>query len=95
MVEITIGLIHLICVSVQMHSLLVELRLSSCQVIVFIRNTPPPMVEVSVSFLKTLKLVGKMSPLFIDEFSYDSVPQIKSALCRLFGTSLLCLLLSS
>ena len=93
MVEITIGLIHLICVSVQMHSSLFELRLSSCQV--FIRNTPPPMVEVSVSFLKTLKLVGKISPLFIDEFSYDSVPQIKSALCRLFGTSLLCLLLSS
>ena len=46
------------------------------------------MVEVSLSFLKTLKLVGKMSPFFIDEFSQDSVPQMKSGLCRLFSTSM-------
>ena len=38
------------------------------------------MVEVSLSFLKTLKLVGKISPFFIDEFSHDSVPQMKSGL---------------
>ena len=74
-----------------MLSLLVELRLSSWLVIrssFEIWNTPPPMVEVSLSFLKTLKLVGKMSPFFIDEFSQYSVPQMKSGLCRLFSTSM-------
>ena len=46
------------------------------------------MVDVSLSFLKTLKLVGKISSFFIDEFSQDSVPQMKSGLCRLFSTSM-------
>ena len=46
------------------------------------------MVEVSLSFLKALKLVGKISQFFIDEFSHDSVPQMKSGLCRLFSTSM-------
>ena len=46
------------------------------------------MVEISLSFLKMLKLVGKISPFFIDEFSHDSVPQMKSGLCRLFSTSM-------
>ena len=46
------------------------------------------MAEVSLSFLKTLKLVGKISPFFIDEFSHDSVPQMKSGLYRLFSTSM-------
>ena len=45
------------------------------------------MVEVSLSFLKTLRLVGKISPFFIDEFSHDSVPQMKSGLYRLFTST--------
>ena len=44
------------------------------------------MVEVSLSFLNTVKLVGKISPFFIDGFSHDSVPQMKSGLCRQFST---------
>ena len=71
-----------------MLSLLAEQRLSSWLVIrssFEIWNTPPPMVEVSLSFLNTVKLVGKISPFFIDGFSHDSVPQIKSGLCRLFS----------
>ena len=46
------------------------------------------MVEVSLSFLNTVKLVGTISPFFIDGFSHDSVPQIKSGLCILFSTSM-------
>ena len=46
------------------------------------------MLDVSLSFLKTLKLVGEISPFFIDEFSQDSVPQMKAGLCRLFSASM-------
>ena len=49
-------------------------------------NMPPPVVLVSLSFLKTLKCSGKISPFLSEGSNHDSVAQIMSALCRLFST---------
>ena len=54
-----------------------------------IRNTPPPpVVHVSLTFLKTLKCSGKMSPFLTEGSNHDSVALIISGLCRLFSTSM-------
>ena len=50
---------------------------------------PPPVVLVSLSFLKkTLKCSGKMSPFLTEGSNHDSVALIMSGLCRLFSTSM-------
>ena len=36
-------------------------------------NTPPPVVIVSLSFLKTLKCSGKISPFLTEGSNHDSV----------------------
>ena len=55
-------------------------------------NTPPPVVLVSLSFLKTLKCSGKISPFLTEGSNHDSVALIMSGLCRLFSTSMSCYL---
>ena len=72
-----------ICVSVQIHSLLVELTLSTKLIMMSsfeILHTPPPRVRAFLSFLKTLKLA-------IEGFNTNCVPQIRSGLSRMFRTS--------
>ena len=51
-------------------------------------NYPPPVVLVSLSFLKTLKCSGKMSQFLTEGSNHDSVALIVSGLCRLFSTSM-------
>ena len=46
------------------------------------------MVLVSLSFLKTLKCSGKISPFLTEGSNHDSVALIMSGLCRLFSTSM-------
>ena len=43
---------------------------------------------VSLSFLKTLKCSGKISPFLTEGCNHDSVALIMSGLCRLFSTSM-------
>ena len=49
---------------------------------------PPPVMLVSLSFLKTLKWSGKFSPFLTEGSNHDSVALIMSGLCRLFSTSM-------
>ena len=49
---------------------------------------PPPVVLVSLSFLKTLKCSGKISPFLTEGSNHDSVALIMSGLCRLISTSM-------
>ena len=51
-------------------------------------NTPPPVVLVSLCFLKILKCSGEISPFLTEGFNHDSVALILSGLCRLFSTSM-------
>ena len=49
---------------------------------------PPPVVLVSLSFLKTMKSSGKISPFLTEGSNHDSVALIMSGLCRLFNTAM-------
>ena len=51
-------------------------------------NTPPPVVLVSLSFLKTLKCSEEMYTFLTEGSNHDSVAQIMYGLCRLFSTSM-------
>ena len=49
---------------------------------------PPPVMLVSLSFLKTLKCSGNISPFLTEGSNHVSVALIMFGLCRLFSTSM-------
>ena len=49
---------------------------------------PPPVILVSLSFLKTLKCCGTCFPFLTEGSNHDSVALIMSGLCMSFSTAM-------